>query len=142
MCASPPGEKYFSKMTVLMNICGRISPKSNFFYIFGLPELSQSSSRPSPGSARSSQGRFWAGLGPGEGLGWLRGGSELSSTAYSDKICVFGIHPHHPWLPRICPIGCQEARLGTSLPRAPGVRMTRVLNTLPQNIKIRSNTAF
>ena len=27
------------------------------------------------------------------GFGLIAGGSELSSTAYSDKICVFGTHP-------------------------------------------------
>ena len=46
-----------------------------------LPELLQS-----PLSARTSQSLIWAALGPGMGLGWLLGWSELSSTAYSDKI--------------------------------------------------------
>ena len=43
----------------------------------------------------------WAGLGPGEGSGRFLGGRELSSTAYSSKICVFGILPAFPAFPGI-----------------------------------------
>jgi len=41
----------------------------------------------------------------------------------------FGTHPR---IRRIRRIKCQEPRLGTCLPRAPGVRMTWVLNKVPQ----------
>jgi hypothetical protein len=40
--------------------------------------------------------------------------------------------PRISWLPRI---GCHELPLGTSLLHTPGVRMTRVLNKLPQMIQ-------
>ena len=46
---------------------------------------------------------------------------ESPSTVKNNKFEPFGIHPR---IQRIQRIRCQDPRLGTTLPRAPGVRMT------------------
>ena len=78
------------------------------------------------GQARAKErlDRFW-------------GGSERSSTVNSNTNQPFWAQPRIPWIPQIPRIPriprkrCQELRLGTPLPRAPGVRMTGV-HKLPQ----------
>ena len=53
---------------------------------------------------------------------------------FSANIEILEFIPEFPGF-RGCPtIRCHQLRLGTSLPRAPGVRMTWVLNKLPQTI--------
>ena len=49
---------------------------------------------------------------------------ESPSIVKHNKFEPFGIHPRIQRIRRIRRIRCQELRLGPSLPRAPGVRMT------------------
>ena len=66
-------------------------------------------------------GPLWAVLGS-PGAFWLSfGGPNYEIDQHSITFCRFGTHKR---IHRICPIGCHHPRLGTSLPRAPGVRMT------------------
>ena len=84
-----------------------------------LTDPPNSSSRPSQSSPRPSQSLFWAGPGPGGDLGGSRGSPN---SPFAVKICGFGRFGTHPRNPRNHRIRCQELRLGTSLPRAPGSR--------------------
>ncbi len=73
--------------------------------------------------AKQKLGRFW-------------GGSERSSTVNRYTNCPFWAQPQIPRISRIPRKRCQELRLGTPLPRAPGVRMTGV-HKLPQTSLLR-----
>ena len=53
-----------------------------------LPELSRSSSRPSPSSPRTSQSLLWAGLVPGCVLGWSGGGRGLTFAVKTYGFCT------------------------------------------------------
>ena len=97
-----------------------------------LPKLSQGPSQSSPGF---SLGLSLAPFGPPWGPLWLLSGKSLkiappggSQSRLFDRRLQrnrrFGIHPRIPRIPRIPTIRCHQLRLGTSLPRAPGVRMT------------------
>ena len=59
--------------------------------------------------------------------------SASPNSALVKKINDFWRFGTHPRIRRIRRIGCHQLRLGTSLPRTPGVRMTWVRNKLPQN---------
>ena len=67
---------------------------------------------------------------PGRDLGGLR--HDFFQTA-SNGIRGREFIPGYPRIPRISPDPVHDPRLGTTLPRAPGVRMTSS-NILPQNI--------
>ena len=100
---------------------------------------SQSSSRPSksfprasPSSARASSGPS---LGQGGNLTIQGGGSELSSTAYSDQIWLFGTHPRIPRTPsESVRSDGNEGMLAfwTPLPTRAGGQDDGSLNKLPQ----------
>ena len=66
-------------------------------------------------------------LGP-KALGTVLGGGQCEfGMHFYSKICVFGTHPRIQRIQRIqriLRIRCHQLRFGTSLPRAPGVRMT------------------
>ena len=91
----------------------------------------------------------WAALGRFQGQARARerlnrfwGRSERSSTVNSNKNQPFRTQPPIPRIPRISGIPrkrCQELRLGTPLPRAPGVRMTGV-HKLPQTTHTNQKT--
>ncbi len=52
---------------------------------------------------------------------WHRSVTRVTFAVKNYEFAQFGTHPR---IPRILRIKCQEPRLGTDLPRAPGARMT------------------